>query len=319
MDAPQFVPDPQRNPRIVESGTGHSMVTGIKAAFPPGEDADWSADMKLEGKRVLVTGSTNGIGRGAAQLLHEAGAHVAINGRNAATVADTITAIGGERLVAAVGDLRTVEGCRNVVQTAIAALGGLDCLVNNVGVCPLAYLMDVTEEHWDEVVDINLRSAFFCTQSALPALRKSRGNVVMVSSVAGLCAGPTDSFVYAITKGGLVNMTRALALELARDVVRVNCVCPGYTDTPMVQAENQMTGGQIYGFVEGSVPLGRLCSVRECASAILYLASDEAAYATGTILVNDGGCTANASWGGANHRGAAAASAPAYIAPSPAA
>ena len=269
--------------------------------------------MILEGKRVLVTGSTNGIGYGGAQLFLEAGARVAVNGRSPEAVGKTIAALGGEQLVGAPGDLRTVGGCREVVRTAIEALGGLDCIVNNVGICPLAYLMDVTEEHWDEVMDVNLRSAFFCTQAALPALRSTRGNVVMVGSIAGLCAGPTDSFVYAISKGGLINMTRALALELAKDGVRVNCVCPGYTDTPMVRAEDQATGGQIFRFIERSVPLGRLCSVRECASAILYLASDEAAYVTGTILVNDGGCTANSGWGGANHPGVDTGTAPMYI------
>jgi NAD(P)-dependent dehydrogenase (short-subunit alcohol dehydrogenase family) len=278
-----------------------TTTCGHKVRLSRVDNEDWGADMNLTGKRILVTGSTNGIGRGAAQLLLEAGAHVAINGRNPATVTETIEALGGERLAAAAGDLRTVQGCRQVVQTAIGTLGGLDCLVNNTGICPLAHLMDVTEEHWDEVMEVNLRSAFFCTQAALSALRKSRGSVVMVGSVAGLCAGPTDSFVYAISKGGMTNLTRALALELAKDGVRVNCVCPGYTDTPMVRAEDEATGGQIFRFIKRSVPLTRLCSVRECASAILYLASDESAYSTGTILVNDGGCTANASWGGPNH------------------
>jgi NAD(P)-dependent dehydrogenase (short-subunit alcohol dehydrogenase family) len=265
--------------------------------------------MDFSGKRVLVTGSTKGIGRATAELFREAGASVAINGRTAGAVATTISELGSRGLVPAAGDVRTVEGCRHVVDKAIAALGGLDCLVNNVGICPLAHLMEITEEHWDEVMEVNLRSAFFCTKFALPALRKSRGNVVMVSSVAGLMAGPTDSFVYAITKGGLVNMTRAMALELAKDPVRVNCVCPGYTDTPMVAAENAATNGQIYRFIQNATPLGRLSTVRECASSILYLASDDAAYVTGSIFVNDGGCTANASWGGANEGESSLASA----------
>lgn len=122
----------------------------------------------------------------------------------------------------------------------------------------------------------------------------------MVASVAGLLAGPTDSFVYAISKGGLINMTRALAIELAPDGVRVNAICPGYIDTPMVQAENNATGGQVHEFIRRTTPLGRVGTVEECGSAILYLASSLASYCTGTIFSNDGGCSAAASWGGAN-------------------
>jgi 3-oxoacyl-[acyl-carrier protein] reductase len=161
-------------------------------------------------------------------------------------------------------------------------------------------MMDVTEDHWDQVIAVNLRSAFFCSKFALPALRKSRGNIVMVASVAGICAGPTDSFVYAISKGGLVNMTKGLAIEVAPDAVRVNAVCPGYIDTPMISAENAATGGQVYAFVRNTTPMRRLGSVRECASSILYLASELAGYCTGSILLNDGGCVAGGSWGGAN-------------------
>lgn len=272
--------------------------------------------MDFTGKRVLVTGSTMGIGRGAAEMFHEAGARVAINGRDPVTVDETIEAMGGDRLVPAPGDLGTVAGCRAVVETAIDRLGGLDCLVNNAGICPLARMMDITEEHWDQVITVNLRAALFCTKFAAPALRQTKGNVVIVASVAGLSGGPTDSFVYAISKGGLVNMTKSLALEFAADGVRVNCLCPGYIDTPMVQAENEAADGQIYEFIANSTPLQRVGTVRECASSILYFASDGAGYVTGSVLANDGGCTANASWGGANYDEDEAATAAGY-APTP--
>lgn len=267
--------------------------------------------MNFSHKRVLVTGSTMGIGRGAAEMFLEAGATVAINGRQPAAVAQSVAELATPRALEVAGDLGTVEGCRSVVGRAAERLGGLDVLVNNVGICPLSYLMDVTEEHWDQVMAVNLRAAFFCTQFALPELRRSRGNIVMVASVAGLAGGPTDSFVYAISKGGLINMTRGLALELAADWVRVNAVCPGYIDTPMIQAENAATGGQVHAFIRSATPLRRLGSVRECASSILYLASELAGYCTGAILVNDGGCIAAGSWGGAN------APAPSANAPTP--
>ena len=272
--------------------------------------------MNFQGKRVLVTGSTLGIGRGTAESFLEAGATVAINGRKDEAVARAVRELGSARALAVAGDLGTVAGCEQVVDRAIDLLGGLDVLVNNVGICPLSYMMDVTEEHWDQVIAVNLRSAFFCSKFALPALRKSRGNIVMVASVAGICSGPTDSFVYAISKGGLVNMTRGLAIELAPDAVRVNAVCPGYINTPMISAENAATGGQVYAFIRNATPMRRLGSVRECASSILYLASDLAGYCTGSILVNDGGCIAGGSWGGAN-AAAPAAAPPAPYVPTP--
>ena len=123
----------------------------------------------------------------------------------------------------------------------------------------------------------------------------------MVSSVAGLIGCPTDMMVYAISKGGMIAMTRAMALELLGDGIRVNCVCPGYTDTPMVRAENEATGGQITRFIDVAVPIQRMATVRETASTILYLASTDAAYCVGTQIIVDGGCTIAASGGGANH------------------
>jgi NAD(P)-dependent dehydrogenase (short-subunit alcohol dehydrogenase family) len=256
--------------------------------------------MNFTGKRVLVTGSTTGIGRGTAEMFHAAGAQVAINGRNPDTVARAIEEMGGERLVGVPGHLGTVEACEQVVKAAIRELGGLDCLVNNVGIGPLARLMEVTEAHWDEVLAVNLRAALFCTKAAIPALREAHGSVVMISSVCGLCAGPPDGFVYAVSKGGLIAMTRSLAVELAPHNIRVNCLCPGYINTPMVEAENQLTKGQLYREIGKFTPLGRVGTVRECASSILYFASDEARYCTGSILSNDGGCAANGSWGTQN-------------------
>jgi NAD(P)-dependent dehydrogenase (short-subunit alcohol dehydrogenase family) len=272
--------------------------------------------MNFDGKRVLVTGSTMGIGHGVAQMFLEAGARVAINGRAPASVAQVVRDFDTPRAVAAPGDCATVGGCQSVVESAVGLLGGLDVLVNNVGICPLSYMMDVTEEHWDQVMAVNLRAAFFCSKFALPALRHSKGNIVMVASIAGLCAGPTDSFVYAISKGGMVNMTKGLAIELAPDGVRVNAICPGYIDTPMIQAENVATNGQVHEFIRNTTPLRRLGTVRECASSVLYFASELGGYCTGAILSNDGGCMAGGSWGGVN--AGVPAHAPSAYVPTPA-
>jgi 3-oxoacyl-[acyl-carrier protein] reductase len=254
-------------------------------------------EMDFAGKRVLITGSTAGIGRATAEMFHAAGARVAISGRTDEAVRRTIAELGGTRLVAAPGNVATVGGCESVLATAIEGLGGLDCLVNNAGIAPLSRLADVTEAHWDEVIGANLRSAMFCTKAALKALRASKGNIIMVSFTGALMAGPTENFVYAVSKAGLIGMSRSLALELAVDNVRVNCVCPGFIATSGTHAKNDATNGSIERFVQASTPLGRLGTMRECAASIVYLASDDAGYCTGSTLVNDGGCYANASWG----------------------
>ncbi len=257
--------------------------------------------MNLDGKKILVTGSTMGIGNAAVQGLLRAGAHVAVHGRDAKRVKEAIAALGGgERLVPVVGDVGDLADCRRIIDDAVRQLGGLDCLVNNAGIGDLSYLEDVTDEHFDRIVNVNLRSAFFLTQYALPRLLESRGNVIFTASVTGLCAGPTDSFVYAAAKGGMISLGQALALELAPRGVRVNVLCPGYIDTPLIAAENAKYDGQVYRFIEDCVPLSRIGSMAECASTIVYLASDEAAYFTGSVVVNDGGCTAARTWGGRN-------------------
>ena len=249
--------------------------------------------MNVKGKGVLITGSTSGIGRAAAELFLAEGATVAINGRDAKRVAATIGELGSERLVAAPGDLSTVSGCEAAVVAALSGLAGLDCLVNNVGMSSPATTLAVTEAQWDELMNVNLRSAMFCTKAALPALRESRGSIVMVSSAAALVAGPSASLLHAVSKAGLIGMARTLALEVAQDHVRVNCVCPGYAATPL--ASRQF--GPMDETVAKVAPLARLGTAREVASAIVYLTSDDARYCTGTHLIIDGGCYAGASWG----------------------
>ena len=256
--------------------------------------------MRLAGKRILVTGSTMGIGYAAAQLMLREGARVAVHGRDVARVQAAIDQLGGGlNLVPIVGDVGDLADCRRMIDEAAAALGGLDCLVNNAGIGDLSYPEDVTEEHYRKVANVNLRSAFFLTQYALPELRRSKGSAIFNASVCGLFAGPTDSYVYACVKSGMINLGKSLALELAPDV-RVNVLCPGYIDTPLIAAENAATGGQIYAFIESAAALKRIGTMEECASTMVYLASDEATYFTGSVLVNDGGLTARRTWGGRN-------------------
>ncbi len=250
--------------------------------------------MDWTGKRVLVTGGSRGIGRAAAAAFHARGARVAINGRTASSAAAAITALGGgDRLVAAPGDVATAAGCEAIVGAALTGLGGLDVLVNSAGVGKSGPIEDFDEAAWDETLDINLKGTFFCIRAALAALREAKGNIVNLASDAGLI-GELGLTVYCASKGGVVNMTRALALELAPDV-RVNCVCPGYVDTDMVrrdgieQAEDAAAAEQA---ITDYAPLKRIGTPGEIATAILYLASDDARFVTGAALQIDGGSTA---------------------------
>jgi NAD(P)-dependent dehydrogenase (short-subunit alcohol dehydrogenase family) len=245
-------------------------------------------------KRVLITGSSRGIGFSAASAFLAAGARVAINGRTVASTTAALTALGNpERTVAAPGDVATAAGCADIVRAALAGLGGLDVLVNNAGVAISGPSETVTEADWDWLLDVNLKGTFFTIQAALSALRASSGNIVNIASDAGLMGDP-DLTVYCAAKGGVVNMSRALALELA-PTVRVNCVCPGYVDTDMIRrdaidkADDPAALEQAFS---DQAPLKRIARPEEIASAILYLASTDARFVTGAAFQIDGGTTA---------------------------
>jgi len=249
--------------------------------------------LDFTGRRVFVTGSTLGIGRAVAEAFHSLGATVAVNGRSPESVDRLISELGGgDRLIAAPGDIATGEGRKAAVRRALDGLGGLDVLVNNAGRGDDAPVEAVTEEYWNAMLDLNLKATFFVTKDCLPALSKSKGNVVNVASVAGVISGPPGSSVYSTTKGAVVQMTRMLALHTAKDQVRVNTLCPGFIDTPMIRKDNELTGGALFQFVEALTPLGRVGTAEECAGAVLYLAAPFAGYTTGAVLIADGGVTA---------------------------
>ena len=250
--------------------------------------------MDFTGKRVLITGSSRGIGRAAAEVLLAAGATVAVNGRSAASTAEGIKALGGgERLVAAAGDVGTVDGCNAIVAAAVAAMGGLDVLVNSAGIGDSRPMADCDEAMWDATMNINLKGTFFCIQAAFPHLKKAHGNIVNVASDAGLI-GEKGLSVYCASKAGVVNLTRALALEFAPQV-RINSVCPGYVDTDMVRRDGidqAADPGAAEQALLDYTPLRRLAQPIEIGRAIAYLASDDAVFITGAALQIDGGTTA---------------------------
>ena len=250
--------------------------------------------MRFKDKSVLITGSSRGIGRAAAQAFIREGARIAINGRTEKSVNDAIKFLGGQdNLIPSPGDISTAGGCESVVKTAIDGLGGLDVLVNAAVVLFTLPIEDSTEEVWDQTLNINLKGTFFCSKYALPSLRQSGGNIVNLSSDAGLI-GEKELSVYCASKGGVVNLTRAMALELAPEV-RVNCVCPGYVDTDMIRRDyidKADDPAAVEEELNQYAPLKRMASPEEVAEAILYLASESAGYVTGSALQIDGGTTA---------------------------
>ena len=247
--------------------------------------------MDFSDKLVLVTGSSRGIGRATARAFLARGAKVAINGRSEESVMATIAELGdGKDLHAAPGDVATGAGCEAVVSRAVESLGGLDVLVNSAGIWEGGPMEVCDESLWDRTIDINLKGTFFCIRAALPALTARGGNIVNLGSDAGLI-GETGMAVYCASKGGVVNLTRALAVELARRV-RVNCVCPGYVDTDMVRRDFIDTSedpAAAERAVADYAPMKRIATAEEVAEAILFLASDAAGFITGANFSANGG------------------------------
>ncbi len=245
--------------------------------------------MSFEGKRVLVTGGSKGIGRATVEAFREAGARVAVNGRTTESTAEGIAALGDNDLIAAPGDIGTVAGCEAVVGAALEAFGGLDVLVNSAGVAMARSIETCDEAFWDQVIDINLKGTFFCIRAAAPALRQSRGSIVNVASTSGLAGDPNLS-VYCASKAGVVMLTKALAAEFAPEV-RVNSVCPGWVYTDMAKRFINKSDDPAAALAEMNAesPMGRIARPDEIAASILYLSSEAAEIVTGANLTIDGG------------------------------
>ncbi len=246
---------------------------------------------ELAGKVALVTGASSGIGAATARLLASQGVRVAVgfhqNKNGAIEVLESIAAVGGTA-VAAVGDFRKVNEIRAVVKQVVNEFGPIDILVNNAGsLVKRLPIREVSEEMWDDIIALNLKSAVFASQAVTPSMiERHTGAIVNVVSIAGHNGGGPGAGTYATAKAGLTSFTKSLAKEMAPYGVRVNAISPGVIDTPFHEVFS--TPEMIAGFVK-TIPLGRVGKSEECASVIAFLASDAASYIVGeTIEINGG-------------------------------
>src|SRR5215210_8846723 len=238
----------------------------------------------LTGRKALVTGATGGIGGAIARALHAQGATVALSGTRRAALDDLAAAL-AERVHIVEANLADKESVEALVPAAESAMEGLDILVNNAGVTRDNLFLRMKDEEWDTVLSVNLTAAFRLSRAAVKGMMRRRyGRIVNIGSVVGATGNPGQGN-YAASKAGLIGMTKALAAEVASRNITVNCIAPGFIESPMTEALNDKQRQAILG----SVPMGRLGSGSDVAGAVAYLASDEAAYVTGHTLHVNGG------------------------------
>lgn len=248
---------------------------------------------RLSGKIALITGAAGGIGRATALLFAREGAAVCIvdlNQEAGQKVEHEILTAGG-RAIFECADVTCPADCRRVVGRIVHEFGGIHILFNNAGIIRRASTIEIREEDWDAVMAVNVKSIFLVCREVIPIMAKaSGGSIINTASGWGLAGGPR-AVAYCASKGAVVLMTKAMAIDHGRQKVRVNCVCPGDTDTAMLRTEARQLGEPEDRFLAASAlrPLCRVGKPEEIAQAVLYLASDAASFVTGAAIVVDGG------------------------------
>ena len=253
--------------------------------------------MRLKDKVALITGGTSGIGEATALLFAREGAEVAITGRNEKRGEAVVKRIkqGGSDAIFVRADVSVARDCRRAVERTVEAFGRLDVLFNNAGVYYPQTTLECSEKEWDEQIDVNLKGTFLMSKFALPVMiSEGRGVIVNNSSGWGIVGGD-HAVAYCASKGGVVLMTKAMAIDHGAQGIRVNCICPGDVETPMLPADAKMRGMKLADYMKGAAtrPMGRVGTVEEIARAVLFLASDDSSFMTGAALVVDGGGSAD--------------------------
>ncbi|WP_136684592.1 3-oxoacyl-[acyl-carrier-protein] reductase [Falsirhodobacter xinxiangensis] len=240
----------------------------------------------LTGKTALITGASGGIGAEIARVLHGAGATVGLSGTRIEPL-ETLAAELGARAFVLPCNLSDAAAVEELPKQAIAAMGSVDILVNNAGITRDGLMMRMSDEDWEQVIDVNLTSTFRLSRGVLRGMMKTRwGRIVNISSIVGTGGNPGQAN-YAAAKAGIVGMSKSLAAEVATRGVTVNCIAPGFIATAMTDKLNDEQRERLLV----KIPAGRMGEVRDIAAAVLYLASDEGGYVTGSTLHVNGGMT----------------------------
>jgi NAD(P)-dependent dehydrogenase (short-subunit alcohol dehydrogenase family) len=248
---------------------------------------------RVAGKVALITGGASGIGRATALLFAREGATIALADVNADAgqrVADEIIKAGGRAFFEPM-DVAQATDCHRLVERTIRELGRIDILFNNAGIIRRATLLDLAEEDWDRVMAVNVKSIYLLSREVIPHMQNAGGGAIVNTASGWGLAGGAKAAVYCASKGAVVLLTKAMAIDHGPQKIRVNCICPGDTDTQMLHEEAQQLGEENSRFLTESAkrPLGRVGSPEEIAQAVLYLASEASSFVTGTALVVDGG------------------------------
>ncbi len=252
--------------------------------------------LKLDGKVALITGGTTGIGYATALLFLQNGARVAITGRVKETGEDAIRKLKGlgfRECSFIRGDVSKPADAKNMIEETLRRYGKLDVLFNNAGIWVSGAAEKTSEAEWDKVIDINLKGCFLCSKYAIPHLKETEGVIINTSSCDGLVGEP-DAVAYCASKGGVVLLTKAMALDCAKYGVRVNCVCPGYVMTRMLEVDlpQGISLEKYLEIISKEHPIERIAEPEEVARAVLFLASEDSSFVTGVALPVDGGYTA---------------------------
>ncbi len=253
--------------------------------------------MRLKDKVALITGGTSGIGEATAVLFAREGAKVVITGRNDQRGHDVLARIAtsGGQAAFVRADVRFADQCQRAVEEATSKFGRLDILFNNAGVFFAHNAVECSEEEWNLQIDINLKGTFLMSKYALPGMIAQGGGVIINNSSGWGLVGGDKAVAYCASKGGVVLLTKAMAIDHGREGIRVNCICPGDVETPMLPEDARFRGLKWEDYIAGCAnrPMGRVGTADEIAKVALFLASDDSSFMTGAAIAVDGGGTAD--------------------------
>ncbi|MDA4136297.1 MAG: SDR family oxidoreductase [Thaumarchaeota archaeon] len=249
--------------------------------------------MKLDGRVAIITGGNSGIGKATAILFAQEGAKVVVAGRNSSRgreVVDEIRKKGGDAVFVRT-DVSKSEDVKNLVEKTVSRYGRIDVLFNNAALSPVGTVLTTSEKDWRAVIDTNINGTFLCTRYVLPHMQKRGGGAIINTGSINSLMAMKDEAAYDASKGGVLMLTRATALDFAKDNIRVNCICPGAIETPMLRGILQLAPNPKEAEAElvRKHALGRIGTPEEVARVALFLASDDSSFVTGTAVAVDGG------------------------------